>query len=71
MPSLRSACLVVLPQKSKTAEIAKQIASTQDQIVQARALATQKPAQPIRVADLFKLVKAMPDDPDVTGIMLH
>ena len=63
--------LVVLPQKSKTAAIAKDIASTQAQVVQARALATQKPAQPIRVADLFKLVKAMPDDPDVTGIILQ
>jgi hypothetical protein len=63
--------LVVLPQKDKTAAIVKEIASTQDQVVQARALATQKPAQPIRVADLFKLVKAMPDDPDVTGIILQ
>jgi Tfp pilus assembly protein PilO len=63
--------LVVLPQKSKTADLTKQIAATQEQVVQARALSTQKPAQPIRVADLFKLVKAMPDDPDVTGIILQ
>ena len=63
--------LVVLPQKSKAADIGKEIIATQDQIVQARALATQKPAQPIRVASLFKLVKAMPDGADMTGIVLQ
>jgi type II secretory pathway pseudopilin PulG len=63
--------LVVLPQKNKAADIGKEIVSTEAQIVQARALATQKPAQPIRVASLFKLVKAMPDGPDMTGIMLQ
>jgi hypothetical protein len=63
--------LVVLPQKSKAADIDKEIVATQAQIVQARALATQKPAQPIRVASLFKLVKAMPDGADMTGIMLQ
>ena len=62
---------LVLPQKNSAAKIAKEIESTQTQIVQARALAEQKPAQPIRVADLFKLVKAMPDTPDMTGIMLQ
>ena len=63
--------LVVLPQKNKAADIGKEILATQDQVVQARALATQKPAQPIRVASLFKLVKAMPDGADMTGIMLQ
>jgi hypothetical protein len=63
--------LVVLPQKDKAASIGKEIAATQAEIVQARALATQKPAQPIRVASLFKLVKAMPDGADMTGIMLQ
>ena len=63
--------LVVLPQKTKAADLGKDIVATQAQIVQARALATQKPAQPIRVANLFKLVKAMPDEMDMTGIMLQ
>jgi type II secretory pathway component PulM len=63
--------LLVLPQKNSAAKLAKDIAATETQIVQARALAEQKPAQPIRVADLFKLVKAMPDTPDMTGIMLQ
>jgi hypothetical protein len=63
--------LVVLPQKNTAASLAKDIAATETQIVQARALAEQKPAQPIRVADMFKLVKAMPDDVDMTGIILQ
>ncbi|MHB8642124.1 MAG: type IV pilus inner membrane component PilO [Gaiellaceae bacterium] len=63
--------LLVLPQRSEASKLAKQIDSTQTQITQARALAEQKPAQPIRYADLFKLVKAMPDQVDMTGIILQ
>jgi hypothetical protein len=63
--------LLVLPQKSEAAKLAKEIDSTDTQITQARALAEQKPAQPIRYADLFKLVKAMPDQVDMTGIILQ
>ena len=63
--------LLVLPQRDKAASLTKEIASTQQQIVQARALAEQKPAQPIHVADLFKLVKAMPDRLDMPGILLQ
>jgi hypothetical protein len=63
--------LVVLPQKTKAADLGKEIESTHAQIIQARMLTEQKPAQPIRVADLFRLVKAMPDQPDMTGIILQ
>jgi len=63
--------VLVLPQQDKAKSISKEIASTQQQIVQARALAEQKPAQPIQVADLFKLVKAMPDRLDMPGILLQ
>jgi Tfp pilus assembly protein PilO len=63
--------VLVNPQKSTAKKLAKDIETTQAQIVQARALAEQKPAQPIRVADLFKLVKAMPDTLDMTGILLQ
>jgi hypothetical protein len=63
--------LLVMPQRDKAKSLSKEIASTQQQIVQARALAEQKPAQPIRVADLFKLVKAMPDRLDMPGILLQ
>jgi Tfp pilus assembly protein PilO len=59
------------PQSGKEAELAKQLTKIQAQIVTARSLATQKPEETIRVADLFKVVEAMPDDPDMTGIMLQ
>jgi len=63
--------LLVLPQRHKASSLTKEIAATQQQIAQARALAEQKPAQPIHVADLFKLVKAMPDRLDMPGILLQ
>lgn len=62
---------LVLPQRDKASSLAKEIASTKDEIATARALSEQKPAQPIRVANLFKLVKAMPDQVDMTGIILQ
>jgi len=63
---------LVMPQRHKASRLTEEIASTQTQIVTARALAAQKPEQQrIRVADLFKVVKSMPDDPDMTGIMLQ
>jgi Tfp pilus assembly protein PilO len=62
---------LVMPQRHKASQLTKEVASTQAQIVTARALAAQKPEQKIRVADLFKVVKAMPDAPDMTGIILQ
>jgi hypothetical protein len=63
--------VLVLPQGHKAANLSEELASTKAQIITARALATQRPEQRIRVADLFKVVKAMPDDTDMTGIMLQ
>jgi len=62
---------LVRPQSHKAAQLTKDLAKTQTQIVMARSLAAQKPEQTIRVADLFKVVEAMPDDPDMTGIILQ
>lgn len=62
---------LVMPQRHKASQLTKQLASTRTQIATARALAAQKPEQQIRVADLFKLVEAMPDDPDMTGVILQ
>ena len=63
--------LLVLPQKNKAADLEKQVTDVQAQIVQARLLASPKKPQPIHVADLFKLVKAMPDNADMPGILLQ
>lgn len=62
---------LVMPQRSKASKLGQEIETTQAEITQARALAEQKPAQPIRYADLYKLVKAMPDQIDMTGIILQ
>jgi Tfp pilus assembly protein PilO len=63
--------LLVLPQRHEAADLKGQIADTELQITQARQAAAPKLPQPIHVADLFKLVKAMPDNPDMPGILLQ
>jgi type IV pilus assembly protein PilO len=63
---------LVKPQKGKAASLSSQIADQDKQIVEARALlAKAKNAQKVRVADLFRLTKAMPDQPDEAGIVLE
>lgn len=64
---------LVTPQKTKAADLAAQAESTQAQIDQNRQLALQQqhPAEPIRVADLFKLTKAMPNQEDMGGVILQ
>jgi len=63
--------LIVLPQRHQAADMKSQIADTELQITQARQAAAPKLPQPIHVADLFKLVKAMPDNADMPGILLQ
>jgi hypothetical protein len=63
---------VVKPQKGTAADLSTQIAAADTQIADARALlAKSKDAQEVRVADLFRLTKAMPDQPDEAGIVLE
>jgi hypothetical protein len=63
---------VVKPQKGTAADLSTQIAAADTQIADARALlAKSKDAQKVRVADLFRLTKAMPDQPDEAGIVLE
>jgi cell division septation protein DedD len=63
---------VVRPEKGTAAGLSKQITAEQKQIDDSRALlARAKDAQKVRVADLFRLTKAMPDQPDEAGIVLE
>lgn len=63
--------VVVSPQRSKAADLKKQIGSTQKQIDDARALvAKAKNAQKVKIADIFRLTKAMPDNADEAGVLL-
>jgi hypothetical protein len=63
--------VLVLPQKHKAADMDVEIAQVESQITEARLAAQPKKVQPIRTADLFKLVKAMPDNADMPGILLQ
>jgi hypothetical protein len=64
--------LVVSPQRAKSGELAAEVASTQQQI-EANRLATleAESVEPIAVADLFRLSKAMPDRADMSGVLLE
>lgn len=63
--------LVVSPQRGKASDLKDQMADVQQQIDDAHALvAKAKNAQKVKVADLFKLTKAMPDNPDEAGVLL-
>jgi Tfp pilus assembly protein PilO len=64
--------LVVHPKDASASKLDKQIADQQTKLMQAQAaLAAAKHDKPVRVANLFRLVKAMPDDQDMSGILLQ
>jgi Tfp pilus assembly protein PilO len=63
--------LLVMPQGHKASKLGDEIDATHTQIVAAKALAMQRPEEKIRAADLFKVVEAMPDDTDMTGMILQ
>ncbi|MGB2875558.1 MAG: type 4a pilus biogenesis protein PilO [Gaiellaceae bacterium] len=64
--------ILISPLHSKAASLDKQIADTQSSIDSARALTLQaKRGAKIRVADLFRLTKAMPDQTDMADIVLE
>ena len=72
LAGLGSWFLVLGPQRAKAADLDKQIADTQQEIDAARALTVQaRRGAKIRVADLFRLTKAMPDETDMAGIVLE
>jgi Tfp pilus assembly protein PilO len=63
--------LLVLPQRHKADRLENQTEQTQQAIEEARLAAQPQHVQPIHVANLFKLVKAIPDTPDMPGIVLQ
>jgi hypothetical protein len=62
---------LVKPQRAEASKLSAQIDETRAQIVAARALTVQSKHPQIRVADLFRLTKAMPDQTDMAGIILQ
>lgn len=68
---------VVAPQNTKAASLQQQTAGVQQQIAQnlsaaaaARNTASAQ-AQPIKIADLYKLAKAMPSDQDIPDLLIE
>ena len=64
--------MIVRPQNAKAKDLDAQITDTNNAISAARALTLEaKKGAQIRVADLFRLTKAMPDETDMPGILLE
>lgn len=64
--------LLISPQRSKSAELSAEAQSVQAQIQALRiANAQVRDIEPIRVADLFRVSKAMPDTDDMPGMLLE
>ena len=63
--------LVVAPKRHDAATLKQQIADTRDQISVAQGVKLPTAPPPIRVADLFKLSRAMPNTADIPGVILQ
>jgi type IV pilus assembly protein PilO len=64
--------LLISPQRSKSAELGQEAESVRAQIQALRISNAQvQNVEPIRVADLFRVTKAMPDTDDMPGVLLE
>ena len=63
--------LVIAPKRHDASTLKQQIADTRDQISVAQGVKTPTAPPPIRVADLFKLSRAMPNTADIPGVILQ
>jgi hypothetical protein len=64
--------VLVHPKSTSAGKLSKQIVEAQTSLTQAQAAAAAaKNEKPVRVANLFRLVKAMPDSQDMSGILLQ
>ena len=64
--------LVVGPQRSKAADLQSEVVLVRKQVDDARAKSIDgRKVAPIKIADLFRLSKAMPDQTDMSGLLLE
>ena len=66
--------MVISPKRSEAAKLGTQIEETRTKIAVAQGASDGSgpaPANPIRVADLFKLSRAMPDKADIPSVLLQ
>jgi hypothetical protein len=64
--------LLISPQRSRASELGREADTARQELERLRALSLEsRQAQPIRVADLFRLTKAIPDEVDMPGVILE
>jgi hypothetical protein len=64
--------VLISPKRTQASDLTSQIADTQQKIDENRIATMQAgKAEPIQVADLFRLAKAMPDRADMSGVLLE
>jgi hypothetical protein len=64
--------LVVGPQRAKATDMQSEVAAMTKQVDDARAKSIDgRKVAPIKIADLFRLSKAMPDQTDMSGLLLQ
>ena len=63
--------LAVSPKRSEATRLAGDVAAAEIQLAQARAAANLPPSTGVRVADVFRLAKAMPASDDQSGLVLE
>jgi hypothetical protein len=72
LAAVASYFLLISPQRSKAAELRKEADATRAEMTRLRQLTQQvQNSEPIRVADLFRMTKAMPSEADMPGIILQ
>jgi Tfp pilus assembly protein PilO len=72
LAAVASYFLLISPQRSKATELKKEADATRAEVVRLRQLAAQaQNTEPIRVADLFRMTKAMPSEIDMPGMILQ
>ena len=72
LAAVASYFLLISPQRSKATELKNEADATRAEVVRLRQLAAQvQNTEPIRVADLFRMTKAMPSEVDMPGMILQ
>lgn len=62
---------LVRPERAESGRLDEEIATLETQLAAALRASTPEPGAQVKIADLFELAKAMPDDTDMPGIMLE
>ena len=62
---------VIAPKRQEVSLLKQQIDQTQTKIAEARGVKAPSGPPPIRVADLFRLSRAMPNTADIPGVILQ